>query len=64
MPPVLALLAIVTILVLGVMDPNQWLSLSIAVAIIGSGFLYSFGYLRSRAGTHLLLLEVSEDENH
>lgn len=63
-PPVLALLAIVTIFVLGVMDPNQWLSLSIAVAIIGSGFLYYFGYLRSRAGTHLLLLEVSEDESH
>ena len=63
LPPVIALLAILTIFVVGVLDPNQWLSLGIAVGIIAAGFLYYFCYLRSRAGTHLLLLEVSEEEN-
>ena len=61
LPPVVALLAIVTIFVMGVLDPNQWLSLGIAVGIVAAGYLYYFGYLRSRAGTHLLLLQVSDD---
>lgn len=63
LPPVVALAAIVTIFVLSLLDPNQWLSLGIAVGIIAAGFLYYFCYLRSRAGTHLLLLEVSDEED-
>jgi L-asparagine transporter-like permease len=62
MPPAVALLAILAIFVVGVMDPNQWLSLGIAVGIIAAGYAYYFCYLRSRAGTHLLLLEVRDDE--
>ena len=53
--------AIATIFVKGLLDPNQWLSLGIAVGIVATGFGYYFGYLRSRAGTHLLLLEVSDE---
>jgi hypothetical protein len=48
---------------MGLLDPNQWLSLGIAVGIVATGFLYYFCYLRSRAGTHLLLLEVSDEED-
>ena len=62
MPPAVALLAILAIFVAGVMDPNQWLSLGIAAGIIAAGYAYYFCYLRSRAGTHLLLLEVRDDE--
>jgi amino acid transporter len=63
LPPVIALVAIATIFVMGLLDPNQWLSLGIAVGIVATGFLYYFCYLRSRAGTHLLLLEVSDEED-
>jgi L-asparagine transporter-like permease len=62
MPPAVALLAILAIFVVGALDPHQWLSLGIAVGIIATGFAYYFCYLRPRAGTHLLLLEVSADE--
>ena len=33
-----------------------------AVGIVATGFGYYFCYLRSRAGTHLLLLEVSDED--
>lgn len=62
LPPVAALAAIVAIFVLGVLDPNQWLSLGIAVGIVGAGFAYYVCYLRSRAGTHLLLLDVHDED--
>lgn len=62
LPPALALLAIAAIFVIGVMDPEQWLSLGIAVGIIATGFAYYFCYLRSRSGTHLLLLDVGDEE--
>lgn len=62
LPPVAALLAIATIFVVGVLDPNQWLSLGIAVGIVAAGYAYYFCYLRSRAGTHLLLLAVRDEE--
>lgn len=62
LPPVAALLAIATIFVVGVLDPNQWLSLGIAVGIVAAGYAYYFCYLRSRAGTHLLLLDVRDEE--
>ncbi|WP_163800815.1 APC family permease [Mycolicibacterium sediminis] len=62
LPPALALLAIGAIFVIGVLDPAQWLSLGIAVGIIATGFAYYFGYLRSRSGTHLLLLDVGDEE--
>lgn len=61
LPPVAALLAILAIFVLGLLDPAQWLSLGIAVGIVATGFAYYFCYLRSRAGTHLLLFEVADD---
>ncbi|OKH67130.1 amino acid transporter [Mycobacterium sp. SWH-M1] len=63
LPPVAALLAIATIFVVGVLDPNQWLSLGIAVGIVAAGYAYYFCYLRSRAGTHLLLLDVRDEED-
>jgi amino acid transporter len=59
--PVAALLAIATIFVVGVLDPEQWLSLGIAVGIVAAGFVYYLLYLRPRAGTHLLLLDVHEE---
>ena len=62
LPPVAALLAIATIFVVGVLDPNQWLSLGTAVGIVAAGYAYYFCYLRSRAGTHLLLLDVRDEE--
>jgi L-asparagine transporter-like permease len=63
LPPVIALIAIATIFVMGLLDPNQRLSLGIAVGIVATGFGYYFCYLRSRAGTHLLLLEVSDEDD-
>lgn len=63
LPPVAALLAIAAIFVVGVLDPNQWLSLGIAVGIVAAGYAYYFCYLRSRAGTHLLLLDVRDEES-
>ena len=62
LPPVVALVAIAAIFVMGLLDPTQWPSLGIAVGIVAAGYLYYFGYLRSRAGTHLLLLEVDDEE--
>jgi amino acid transporter len=62
LPPIVALTAIAAILVMGLLDPTQWPSLGIAVGIVAAGYLYYFGYLRSRAGTHLLLLEVADEE--
>lgn len=62
LPPVVALVAIAAIFVMGLLDPTQWPSLGIAVGIVAAGYLYYFGYLRSRAGTHLLLLEVHDEE--
>lgn len=61
LPPVLSLVAILAIFVLGLMDPDQWLSLGIAVGIIVAGFAYYAAYLRQRAGTHLLLLDVHDE---
>ena len=63
MPPVVALLAILAIFVDGRAGPE-----SVAEpghrcrASSPTGFAYYFCYLRPRAGTHLLLLEVSDDE--
>ena len=62
LPPVIALVAIATIFVMGLLDRTQWPSLGIAVGIVAAGYLYYFGYLRSRASTHLLLLEVVDEE--
>lgn len=64
LPPVVALVAIAAIFVMGLLDPTQWPSLGIAVGIVAAGYLYYFGYLRSRAGTHLLLLEVDDEEGY
>jgi amino acid transporter len=62
LPPIVALVAIGTIFVMGLLDPTQWLSLGIATGIIAAGFVYYFCYLRSRSGTHLLLLDVSDED--
>ena len=40
LPPVLALIAIGTIFVVGILDPAQWLSLGIAFGIVAAGFAY------------------------
>lgn len=54
-PPVVALAAIATIFVIGILDPAQWLSLGIAAAIVAAGFLYYALYLRTHPGAiHLL----------
>ena len=60
--PVTALLAIAAIFILGVLDPNQWLSLGIAVGIVAAGFAYYLCYLRPRAGTHLPLLDAHDEQ--
>ncbi|WP_022891066.1 APC family permease [Agromyces subbeticus] len=59
-PPVLALIAIATIFVIGILDPAQWLSLAIAFGIVAAGFLYFVLYLRQRPGV-LHLLAASDD---
>lgn len=61
LPPLLSLVAILAIFVLGLMDPNQWLSLGIAIGIIATGFIYYAVYLRPRAGTHLLLVDARDE---
>ena len=61
-PPVVALVAIATIIVLAVRDPDQWLSLSIAAGIVGTGFLYYYAYLRRRTDVTVLLLAGVEDD--
>ena len=63
LPPVLALIAIGTIFVVGVLDPTQWPSLGIAFGIVVAGFAYYACYLRPRAGTHLVLLDAAIDDD-
>ena len=63
LPPVLALIAIGTIFVVGVLDPTQWPSLGIAFGIVVAGFAYYACYLRPRAGTHLVLLDAVDDDD-
>ncbi len=59
--PVVALIAISTIFIIGVLDPAQWLSLSIAFGIVAAGFLYYAVYLRRNPATaHLLSGEDDE----
>lgn len=54
-PPVVALVAIATIFVIGILDPAQWLSLGIAAGIILAGYAYYALYLRANpAAAHLL----------
>jgi len=60
--PTIALLAIATIIVIALRDPDQWLSLSIAAGIVGSGFLYYYTYLRNRTDATVLLLAGAEDD--
>ncbi|WEF20732.1 APC family permease [Microbacterium maritypicum] len=61
-PPVVALLAIGTIFVIGILDPAQWLSLGISTGIIAAGFLYYAVYLRANPGAiHLLEADASDD---
>ncbi|MFB9307766.1 amino acid transporter [Agromyces hippuratus] len=59
-PPVLALVAIITIFVIGILDPAQWLSLAIAFGIVAAGYLYYVLYLRHRPGV-LHLIDASDD---
>jgi amino acid transporter len=51
--PALALVAIATIVVIALLDPGQWVSLSIAAGIVGFGFLYYYAYLRKRTDVRL-----------
>ena len=60
-PPVVALIAIATIFVVGILDPAQWLSLGLAAGIVAAGFLYYLLYLRSNPGA-AHLLEADDDE--
>jgi L-asparagine transporter-like permease len=60
MPPLLAVVAIATIFVIGILDPAQWLSLGIAFGIVAAGFAYYALYLRARPGT-LHLIDPDDD---
>ena len=60
-PPLLAVVAIATIFVIGILDPAQWLSLGIAFGIVAAGFAYYALYLRARPGT-LHLIDPDDDE--
>jgi len=60
--PVVALVAIATIFVIGILDPAQWLSLGIAAGIIVAGFLYYALYLRTHPGA-AHLLDADEDDD-
>jgi amino acid transporter len=60
--PVIALLAIATIIALALGDPGQWPSLSIAAGIVGTGFLYYYAYLRRRTDATTLLLDTTEGD--
>ncbi|HWS51175.1 MAG TPA: APC family permease [Microbacterium sp.] len=61
-PPLVALLAITTIFVIGILDPGQWLSLGIAAGIVLAGFLYYALYLRTHPGAiHLLEGDADAD---
>jgi len=62
LPALIALTVIVGVIVIGVLDPEQWVSLGIAIGIVAAGYAYYFGYLRSRGDTHLLLLEAADDD--
>jgi amino acid transporter len=62
LPALTALTVIVGVIVIGVLDPEQWVSLGIAIGIVAAGYAYYFGYLRSRGDTHLLLLEAADDD--
>lgn len=60
--PIVALLAIATIFVIGILDPAQWLSLGISTSIVAAGFLYYALYLRRNPATaHLLSPEAAEE---
>jgi L-asparagine transporter-like permease len=59
-PPLLAVVAIATIFVIGILDPAQWLSLGIAFGIVAAGFAYYALYLRARPGT-LHLIDPDDD---
>ena len=59
-----ALLAIATIVIIALMDPDQWVSLSIAAGIVASGFVYYNAYLRKRTDASVLLLSDVEDVRH
>lgn len=61
--PAIALVAIATIVVIALLDPEQWLSLSIAAAIVTAGFVYYYAYLRTRTDVAVLLFSsVAEEE--
>ncbi|GAA2449226.1 APC family permease [Agromyces soli] len=60
-PPVVALIAIATIFVVGILDPAQWLSLGLAAGIVAAGFVYYLLYLRRNPGA-AHLLEADDDE--
>jgi amino acid transporter len=62
LPALVALAVIAGVVVIGVMDPEQWSSLGIALGIVAAGYAYYFGYLRSRGATHLLLLDAQDDD--
>lgn len=59
-PAIVALIVIASVLIIGILDPAQWVSLTIAGGIVVAGFAYYFGYLRSRDGARLLLVEPAE----
>lgn len=60
--PIVALAAIATIFVIGILDPGQWLSLGIAAGIIAAGFAYYALYLRNHPGA-AHLLDADEDDD-
>lgn len=55
LPALVALVVIASVLILGVLDPTQWVSLSIAGGIVVAGYAYNFAYLRSRGIDRFLL---------
>jgi amino acid transporter len=60
LPALVALVVIASVLVLGVLDPTQWGSLSISGGIVVAGYAYYFAYLRSR-GIDRFLLDAEAD---
>ncbi len=58
----MAILAIATIFVIGILDPAQWLSLGIAASIVAAGFLYYLVYLRTNPATAHLLSGTDDEE--
>lgn len=55
LPALVALVVIASVIFLGVLDPTQWVSLSIAGGIVVAGYAYYFAYLRSRNLDRFLL---------